>query len=64
MTIEQLSNKLFDGTFTRSGFQEMLNKHVYTIEEITEYMNDVNTNKIFEQAEFVKWVHLKRRVKK
>ena len=24
----------------------------------------VNTNKIFEQAEFVKWVHLKRRVKK
>ena len=64
MTIEQLSDKLFDGTFTRSGFQEMLNKNVYTIEEITEYMNDVNTNKIFEQSEFVKWVHLKRRVKK
>ena len=64
MTIEQLSNKLFDGTYTRTGFQEMLNKNVYTIEEITEYMNDVNTNKIFEQAEFVKWVHLKRRVKK
>ena len=64
MDLTQLSNKLFDGTFTRSGFQEMLNKNVYTIEEITEYMNDVNTNKIFEQAEFTKWVHLKRRVKK
>ena len=64
MDLTQLSNKLFDGTFTRSGFQEMLSKHAYTIEEITEYMNDVNTNKIFEQAEFVKWVHLKRRVKK
>ena len=64
MNLTHLSNKLFDGTFTRAGFQEMLNKNVYTIEEITEYMNDVNTNKIFEQAEFVKWVNLKRRVKK
>ena len=64
MDLTQLSNKLFDGTFTRSGFQEMLSKNVYTIEEITEYMNDVNENKIFEQTEFVKWVHLKRRVKK
>ena len=54
MTIQELSNKLFDGTFTRSGFQEMLNKNVYTIEEISEYMNDVNTNKIFVQAEFLK----------
>ena len=64
MDIQQLSNKLFDGTFTRSKFLETLNKHVYTIEEITEYMNDVNTNKIFEEREFVKWVNLKRRVKK
>ena len=64
MDIYQLSNKLFDGTFTRQSFYELISKNVYTIEEITEYMNDVNTNKIFEQAEFVKWVHLKRRVKK
>ncbi len=64
MNLTDLSNKLFDGTFTRSSFCELLSKHVYTIEEITEYMNDVSTNKIFEQAEFTKWVHLKRRVKK
>ena len=64
MDLTRLSDFLFDGTFTRSKFLETLSKNVYTIEEITEYMNDVNTNKIFEQAEFVKWVHLKRRVKK
>ena len=64
MNIQQLSNKLFDGTFTRQSFYDLISKNAYTIEEITEYMNDVNTNKIFEQAEFVRWVHLKRRVKK
>ena len=64
MDIQDLTNKLFDGTFTRQSFYGLISKNVYTLEEITEYMNDVNTNKIFEQAEFVKWVHLKRRVKK
>ena len=64
MDLTKLSNQLFDGTFTRQSFYDLISKNAFTIEEITEYMNDVNTNKIFEQAEFTKWVHLKRRVKK
>ena len=40
MDLEQLSNKLFDGTFTRSGFQEMLNKHVCTKEEALIILNN------------------------
>ena len=64
MTIEQLRNRIFDFSYNRESLLKVLTENVYTIEEITEYMKDVSTNKIFEQAEFVKWVHLKRRVKK
>ena len=64
MTIEQLRNRIFDFSYSRESLLKLLNEYVFTIEEITEYMNDVSTNKIFEQAEFTKWVHLKRRVKK
>ena len=64
MTIEQLRNRIFDFSYSRESLLKLLNEYVFTIEEITEYMNDVSTNKIFEQAEFVKWVNLKRRVKK
>ena len=64
MTIEQLRNRIFDFSYSRESLLKLLNEYIFTIEEITEYMNDVSANKIFEQAEFVKWVNLKRRVKK
>jgi len=66
MNLQELINKIFYGDFSHTSLSKLLSENVYTIDEITEYMNDVNTTKIFayEFKKFEKLVHLKRRVMK
>ena len=64
MTIKELTNKIFDYSFNRESLSKLLSDNVYTIDEIKEYINGVNTNKIFIEHEFKSWVKVKRKIKK
>lgn len=61
--MKPLSEKIFYGSFNLAGLEKELSKEFdsrYTLPEITEYLNDVNVNQIFDETEFVKWVRIKR----
>ena len=65
--MKPLSEKIFYGSFNLAGLEKELSKEFdsrYTLPEITEYLNDVNVNQIFDETEFVKWVRIKRKTKK